>query len=271
MERSPGFIVKGAFNMTDAKGIDIKQVEDLSNRRWFESVDSMLDAVSLAIRSRSIGDQFWVYCVNLYTLGLLARNETFARSYSNKSVAIADGVVIRLLSLMLRWPTRERITGAKAFESILNLGTSDRALKCFFVGSDYETLEKIKARLACEYLFVACVGSIAPPFTDQELVFRSPDFVAEINASGADVLFVALTQPKQEIWLHENFSSLQVPVALGIGAVFDFYAGKYVRAPRMVRAMGAEWVYRIAQSPSKIFQRFRYALPVLVRLLFLSR
>lgn len=257
--------------MTDTNRIDVKQVNDLAHRCWFDSVDHMLDATRLAIHSRNNVDRFWVYCVNLYSLGLVARNETFAKSYSNKSFAIADGVINTLLSVMLRWPSRERITGAKAFESILSLGTNEKPLTCFFIGSDSDTLEKIKARLACERPYVTCVGAISPPFSDEELVLRSPEFVTDINASGADVLFVALTQPKQELWLHENFSSLQVPAAFAIGAVFDFYAGNYVRAPRFFRAVGAEWVYRIAQSPNKIFHRFRYALPVLAKMLFYSR
>src|SRR5204862_7811122 len=79
---------------------------------------------------------------------------------------------------------------------------------------------------------------------------------AEIAAARADILFVALTTPKKELFLARWRSTLDVPFVMGVGGSFDVLAGKRRRAPRIVQRLGLEWVVRLVQDPRHLFGRY---------------
>jgi N-acetylglucosaminyldiphosphoundecaprenol N-acetyl-beta-D-mannosaminyltransferase len=80
--------------------------------------------------------------------------------------------------------------------------------------------------------------------------------IADIKAAKPDLLFVALGQPKGELWLSEHLAELGVPVAAQIGATLDFVAGRVRRAPRLLQKIGLEWAYRITTDPARLFPRY---------------
>ena len=77
-----------------------------------------------------------------------------------------------------------------------------------------------------------------------------------INDSGADVVWVGLSTPKQERWMAVHRDRLQVPVLIGVGAAFDFHAGLKRRPPRIVQRSGFEWAYRLAAEPRRLWKRY---------------
>jgi hypothetical protein len=90
--------------------------------------------------------------------------------------------------------------------------------------------------------------------------------VSQINASGADILLVAMGAPQQEIWLARNEAALSPPVRLGVGGLFDYYSGRISRAPAWIREAGFEWVWRMGCEPSRLWKRYIVGNP-----LFLAR
>ena len=102
---------------------------------------------------------------------------------------------------------------------------------------------------------VESVGTCCPPFrplTEQEEVE-----VAElINASGADVVWVGLSTPKQERWMDRMTDRLDVNVVLGVGAAFDINAELASRAPRWMQRIGMEWLYRLIKEPRRLAKRY---------------
>ena len=87
-----------------------------------------------------------------------------------------------------------------------------------------------------------------------------PEIVARINAAKPDILFVALGNPKQELWMGRNAAKLDVGAMIGIGGTFNFLAGRVKRAPRWMQKSGLEWVYRIVQEPGRLWRRYAYGL-----------
>ena len=77
-----------------------------------------------------------------------------------------------------------------------------------------------------------------------------------INKKKPDVLWVGLTQPKQEKWIYENLDKLDVKFVGAIGAVFDFYSGLVNRAPKVIQNLGLEWLYRLLQDPKRLWKRY---------------
>lgn len=90
--------------------------------------------------------------------------------------------------------------------------------------------------------------------------------VEHIRAARPDVLWVGMTAPKQEKWVHANAAALDVPVIGSVGAVFDFFAGTNPRAPRWMCALGIEWVYRLAREPRRMWRRTVISAPRFLRM-----
>ena len=102
------------------------------------------------------------------------------------------------------------------------------------------------------------IAGIDPAFIklDQD----QPEIVDRINAAKPDVLFVALGNPKQELWMGRNRAKLEVGVMIGVGGTFNFIAGKVKRAPKWMQRCGLEWIYRILQEPRRLWRRYAYGL-----------
>ena len=77
------------------------------------------------------------------------------------------------------------------------------------------------------------------------------DIVVWANETPCDILWVALGCPRQELWMHANRDRLKAKVVIGVGAAFDFLAGRIRRAPRWMQGIGLEWLWRIVQEPSR--------------------
>ncbi len=79
---------------------------------------------------------------------------------------------------------------------------------------------------------------------------------ADIRASGAGILLVALGAPKQELWIREHAGQTGVKVAMGVGGLFDFYGGRIERAPAWMREIGMEWLFRLGKEPRRMWKRY---------------
>ena len=92
-----------------------------------------------------------------------------------------------------------------------------------------------------------------------------------IRDSGADFLFVALGAPRQDLWIREHQSQLQMPVAMGVGCVLDLLAGTVSRAPLWMQRTGLEWAFRLSHEPQRLWHRYLVNdLPMLARLVWVG-
>jgi exopolysaccharide biosynthesis WecB/TagA/CpsF family protein len=80
--------------------------------------------------------------------------------------------------------------------------------------------------------------------------------IAAVNESGASILLVGMGVPVQDVWIARNFEKLAPAVVLGVGGLFDFFAGSVSRAPAFLRSVGMEWTWRLAQEPSRMWRRY---------------
>ena len=95
--------------------------------------------------------------------------------------------------------------------------------------------------------------NVAGTFSGSPHADEAEDICSRITASGAKVLFVAYGAPKQELWLHHNADKLpNIRIGMGVGGSFDFLAGTVHRAPKIMQALGIEWLWRLIQEPSRL-------------------
>jgi N-acetylglucosaminyldiphosphoundecaprenol N-acetyl-beta-D-mannosaminyltransferase len=122
-------------------------------------------------------------------------------------------------------------------------------------GRNQGALVELALRLRRRYPGLQIVGGYSPPFRaldedEQQWV------VDDINRSKADVVWVGIGQPKQEIWMREYRDRLDAPMLVGVGAAFDFHAGLVPQAPAWMQNVGLEWVYRLSKEPRRLWRRY---------------
>ena len=79
---------------------------------------------------------------------------------------------------------------------------------------------------------------------------------AEINNARPDVVWAGIGVPKQEKWMAEMRDAIEAPVLVGVGAAFDFHAGRVPQAPNWMQAAGLEWAYRLGRDPRRLWRRY---------------
>ncbi len=190
----------------------------------------------------------------------------------------ADGMPIVALSRLLRQPLPERVTGADMVPAILRR-CAEEGLSVYVLGGDRDAVEEALEKSGClgremsdgrreESSRPASdvsslkqplrIAGIDPAFV--KLDEPQPEIVERINAAKPDILFVALGNPKQELWMGRNKAKLDVGAMIGVGGTFNFLAGRVKRAPRWMQKSGLEWVYRIVQEPGRLWRRYAYGL-----------
>jgi N-acetylglucosaminyldiphosphoundecaprenol N-acetyl-beta-D-mannosaminyltransferase len=141
----------------------------------------------------------------------------------------------------------------------LMLATCERAAqegwRSYFYGGAPGVADELAARLQDRFPGMPVVGTFSPPFrplTAEE----SAEIVSRINDSGADLVWVGLSTPKQERWMAAHRDDLRAAVLLGVGAAFDFHAGRVRQAPSWMQRSGLEWVFRLAVEPRRLWRRY---------------
>ncbi len=129
-----------------------------------------------------------------------------------------------------------------------------KGLPVGFYGASPETLGKLLATVRKEYPALEVAYAWSPPF--RPLTPEEDDrVVQEMNASGARILFVGLSSPKQDAWMHRHRGRVRA-VMLGVGAAFDFLAGTKRQAPQWMMPLGLEWLFRLATEPRRLWRRY---------------
>jgi N-acetylglucosaminyldiphosphoundecaprenol N-acetyl-beta-D-mannosaminyltransferase len=122
-------------------------------------------------------------------------------------------------------------------------------------GRDQGSLVQLALSMRRRHPGIKIVGGYSPPF--RALTSDEEDaLVEQINAAKPDVLWVGIGVPKQEKWMAHMRDRVEVPVMCGVGAAFDFHAGRVSMAPRWMQERGLEWLYRAAQEPRRRLPRY---------------
>lgn len=193
------------------------------------------------------------------------RSPELAEALASADINTSDGVP---LVWAIRWtarPDQERVYGPELTRRAI-AQTVDRGWRHYFYGSTPETLTALEEAITRSEPDAQIVGSYSPPFrplTEAEAEW----VVADIKDKGADVVWVGLGMPKQELWMHEVRSSLPGVALVGVGAAFDFIAGTKKEAPAWIQRSGLEWLFRLWEEPRRLWRRYIFNNPAFALLL----
>ena len=175
-------------------------------------------------------------------------NPEFRRVLNSTALNVPDGVGLMWAARRAGTPFHERVAGQDLMDRICALA-AERGENIFLLGAREGIAEKAARFLTSQHPQLQIVGCYAgSPAIEEE-----QGIVERINASGAQIVFVAYGPPKQELWIARNASRLKnVIVAMGVGGTFDTLAGIVPRAPKWMRDAGFEWTYRLLREPRRI-------------------
>jgi N-acetylglucosaminyldiphosphoundecaprenol N-acetyl-beta-D-mannosaminyltransferase len=193
-------------------------------------------------------------CANPHSLVVAQSDPGFQLALAQANLVVADGIGVSFMARLVGVQIGPRITGTDYFQAVLGALQQRGSGRVFFFGSSQRVLDLIAKRFASDFPSLILCGMLSPPFGSWNEE-QNRRMVQVINDAKPDVLWVGMTAPKQEKWVEENRHNLTVPVIGSIGAVFDFYAGTYVRAPQWVCRIGFEWAYRFMLEPRRMWQR----------------
>ncbi len=174
----------------------------------------------------------------------------------------ADGMPLVWASKWLGAPLKERVAGSDLSPLLVAACEQEGKSIYFLGGKRFEMTAYRAARILQQQHPGLKIAGIDSPWVHVagEPLAQSDEadqqIVEKINASGADLLFIAFGSPKQEIWFDRNRHRLKVPVTIGVGATFEFMAGTIARAPEWMQRTGLEWMFRLAQEPRRLWKRY---------------
>jgi N-acetylglucosaminyldiphosphoundecaprenol N-acetyl-beta-D-mannosaminyltransferase len=191
------------------------------------------------------------------------RDVNFSNILRRAALTVPDGVGVLWAARRLGRPLPERVTGSDGVPRIAQRA-AQAGWRLFFLGAAPGIAERAADVLRERFPGVQIVGT----FSGSAAASEEADICARINASGADLLFVAFGAPEQDKWIARNAPRLNVAMAMGVGGTFDFVAGIVPRAPVIMQRAGLEWLYRLILQPWRIRRMMRlprFALAVLLR------
>jgi N-acetylglucosaminyldiphosphoundecaprenol N-acetyl-beta-D-mannosaminyltransferase len=171
-------------------------------------------------------------------------------------LVVPDGFGLVLASYLGLSPlAKGRVTGVELAENLIKNSTKG-GYSIFLVGATKDILEKATLNFSSKYTKINIVGynsgsifSVDDKFPLQNK--ENDELLEEIKNKKPDIILVAFGHPKQELWLKYYMSELPVKVGIGIGGALDYFAGKAIVPPKIVRSIGLEWLWRLIMEPKR--------------------
>lgn len=178
---------------------------------------------------------------------------------NNSLLTVPDGKPLVWIAHNQGYKNVGQVAGNELFHGLLAESAKYR-YSHYFYGSTPSTIEKMKERVSHEYPDAKIVGAVSPPFQPIE-AYDIDSLAEEINRTAPTFFWVGLGAPKQERLMARLQPKLKSTICIGVGLVFEYYAGTVKRAPKWARKMGLEGIFNCFQQPSKRGKRMVQTLP----------
>ncbi len=224
---------------------------------------TMHDALTLADEAIRQRRRLAFGMVNIAKLVNARRDPLLQDSLLKSDVVLADGQPVVWLSRVQGAPLPERVAGIDLMYRLLDLA-NQRGYAVFLLGATEAVNAAVADRIQQCYPACRLAGRRDGYFSEAE----EPEVARQIRNSRADILFVAMSPPRKELFLRRWSDEMGVPVCHGVGGSFDVFAGLTRRAPRWMQRAGLEWLYRIWQEPRRMWKRYLVTNTKAIPLLF---
>jgi len=240
-DRSPS-----PFARVDVLGVGISAIQP----------DDALDAITGWIDD---GRRHYVCVTGMHGVMESQRDPDLLRIHNESGLTTPDGMPMVWAARLAGVSNAQRVYGPDLMLAVCERA-AERGWGCFLYGATDDVLDRLGTNLTDRFPGLRIVGTHSPPF--RPLTTEESDAVVEqINDSGAQIVWVGLSTPKQERWMASNVGRLNAAALVGVGAAFDIHAGNLRQAPRWMQRSGLEWLFRVALEPRRLWRRYAINIP----------
>ena len=205
------------------------------------------------------GEQHYVCVTGVHGVMESHRAPALRDIHNASGLTTPDGMPMVWAARRAGFSYVERVYGPDLMLATCALA-EERGWGSYLYGGGERIADLLRDRLVDRFPRLRVVGTHTPPFrplTPEE----DERVVADINSSGADLVWVGLSTPKQERWMASHVGRLEAAALIGVGAAFDIHAGVVAQAPPWVQRRGLEWLYRLSREPRRLWRRYLYNNP----------
>lgn len=200
------------------------------------------------------GERHYVCVTGVHGVMESQRDPELAEIHNLSGMTTPDGMPMVWAGKYAGADWMSRVYGPDLMLEVL-AEAEEKGWSSFFYGGAPEVPELLVAKLVERFPGLKVAGTYSPPY--RELTDAEVSDVADmINGSGATLVWVGLSTPKQERWMAQFRPLLNGSVLFGVGAAFDFHAGRVSQAPAWIQRAGLEWLYRLAKEPRRLWRRY---------------
>jgi exopolysaccharide biosynthesis WecB/TagA/CpsF family protein len=189
-----------------------------------------------------------VVLANAHTLNVAWSDPSYRRVLRDADLVLRDGVGVEMAVRLAGKDPRHNFVGTDFVPALLE-SLAPTGVRVFLFGAEPGVTERAACALEARAPGAHIVG-MAPGYGDLARV------VQQVRAARPDVFLAALGNPLQERWIDEHLDQLDVPVSIGVGALFDYLAGRVPRAPRWMLRARIEWLFRLVVEPRRLWRRY---------------
>jgi N-acetylglucosaminyldiphosphoundecaprenol N-acetyl-beta-D-mannosaminyltransferase len=203
---------------------------------------------------RREGRRDYVCCISVHGLVVAQRDTGIRDALNGAGLATQDGMPLVWWSRRAGFPGTGRVCGPDLMAAMC-AASATQGTRHFFYGGSQRVLDALVARVQALHPGFILAGAVSPPFRTLSAE-EDAAYVAAINETRPDYVWVGLGMPKQEAWMAAHVGRIEATALLGVGAAFDFHAGTTPRAPVWMQRSGIEWMFRLATEPRRLARRY---------------
>ena len=227
----------------------IKKINFLDIPLDILTMDETVNKIDKAIISNK---QVHHCVINAGKVVKIQNDERLKESVINSDIVNADGMSVVWSVRFLGYKIQERVAGIDLMENLIRLA-HEKSYCCFFLGAKQEVVENVVNYYSERYSKKVVAGFRNGYFDEKD----EKDIIKKIKESDANLLFVAITSPKKEIFLNKYKAEFKsINLIMGVGGSFDVISGEVKRAPLFMQKIGLEWFFRFAQEPGRMWRRY---------------
>ena len=216
------------------------------------TLEEAISHIEKCINARKIG---YVITPNVDQIVRIEHDPYFREICDNAELLLADGHPLLWIANWYKTPIKQKVCGSDLVPILCGVAAR-KDYSVFLLGAAEGVAAKAAENLKQRYPGLNIAGTYSPPFGFEKDKKEIEKINRMLYKSKADMLFVGMGVPKQDIFIYENMNKYQIPMSFSIGATIDFLAGVQKRAPKWMSKIGMEWLYRLLQDPKRMFKRY---------------
>src|SRR5690348_11180627 len=215
------------------------------------NLDSAVGQITRAVEQKTKG---YICVTGVHGVSEAQQDPGFRRILNQAFLNTPDGMPMVWMGRLQGFAHMRRVYGPDLMLRLAEVSVP-RGFTHFFYGGAPGVAEALRCRLEARFPGLKVVGTFSPPFRPLE-GFEQEQLRSQVTGLRPDILWVGLSTPKQEKFMAQYWQELDATLLVGVGAAFDFHAGRVRQAPRWMQRSGLEWLFRLGCEPRRLWKRY---------------